>query len=263
MSVFPNGSVIYSAVGAAQGVAVSSSPFVFTSGGSSNLAIYTYSIAGSLLKTYDATADNSGLHTQVNGLYADGTTKLYASSNNFGGSQHGWILEYDVAGDGTLTLNSVHDVGAILSEACTKYCGFFWVVAHTKHEIHQFTLDWVFMQAHTLTNSNPLTGGTSDGYQGIAFVGSVAIINLHGNNSLAPRADGHRWNGTSFEFVDSYDPPTTGCCQGLFSDPDGSYMWWAERPDPNSTNVGNVVRSDISSTEISGGRSRFRLGVLA
>jgi hypothetical protein len=242
-------------VHASQGVAIDPRGFLFTSaegasGGQRNKMITTYAWdgagVGAPLHAFNGVDAMSAPATQVNGLFFDtDTNRLYSGANNWTGTPAtGHIVEYDVAADGSLSYRAEHPVGAHYCEGCAKYAGFWWVIYHDRHEIHQYDLAWTFVAAHALPLPDPGDASVAGNYyQGIAWRDDVAYVNVHGANANAPRMLAYRWTGSAFVYAAEMTPPANAT-QGFVFDGD-DHMVMAVRTQSNASPPNHVVRVGI------------------
>lgn len=255
---FPNAVQVGTNVKATQGIAVSSA-YVWTSGDSATngaRTITTFAKSDSFGSGDALFSKNTALdfasHAQANGMFYDPDTgKLYSGANNFPTEpKGGWVLEYDVAANGSLTFVAAHDVGAHWNEGCAKHGGYWWTIYHDLNEIHQYDLSWNFVGAHTLPGASAATA-SGDLWQGIIWIGDVVLINMHGNNPQTPRADAYRWTGTEFTLETKGIAPPQDANQGMHLDPDGEHIWWAVRVGNISNNPANVIKTTYGSSGVS------------
>jgi len=70
------------------------------------------------------------------------------------------------------------------------------------------------------------------------------FVNIH-EGQTPTKCDVYKWNGTGFEEYQRVDRPTSYCTQGLYLDPDGVTVWWAEKG-YGGTNDDRVVKSTLN-----------------
>lgn len=259
---FSNVTTVGSDVRASQGVAIDPRGFLFTTaqganGGETNKMVNTYAwdgtSVGALLHSFNGVDAMTAASEQVNGLYFDAATnKLYSGANNWNTTPYaGWVVEYDVASDGSLAYVAEHSVGAHVCEGCALYDGSWWVVYHDLHEIHQYDLSWGFVAAHSLPAPDPGDGSTAGNYyQGIAWRDDVAYVNCHGLNENAPKMLAFRWTGSAFEFAATLTPPENATQGFVF---DGDTMLLSVRTQANGAAPNHVLRADVAPLQEIGG----------
>ena len=230
-------------VGANQGVAYDGTYFYVTGGhgvGSPNLTgdinnnILKYDSNFDLITYRDVTSDNSGLHTEVSGVYYDSVTDhLLVGANNYNTTpEAGWIYEYNAS---DLSFIQAFDLGSRWVEACVLYGGNWFVVSANAHEIAEFDDSWNLIQVHSLPGDAP----SGLYWQGIFIVNDVFYINYHEPQNVlwALKLDG---SPRTFRVLTSgCVTPTEDCTQGVFRF--GDALFWAER----TASGGRVIRTNL------------------
>lgn len=210
--------------------------------------IYTYNSSWVYQSDIDCTGINSGLHTQVNGMYVDGST-LYITANEFPTTTSSWVYDFTInSGTGALTSvgsNQSLSAGGT-AESITKTDDGWWVSSHNKHGLDLYNTSWVHQGFEAFPTT--LTENNNEVWQGHQWFGDYVVVNIHDQNSQAPRTDVYYWNGSSFEtYKTQIAPPTTTCTQGIYRD--GEYMLWANR---KTASLGGIQRSTISRHPVDG-----------
>lgn len=239
-------------VHASQGVAIDPRGYIFTSAegvssGEKNKIINTYvwdgTSVGAPLHAFNAVDALNANMAQVNGLYFDSeTNRLYSGANNWTSSPAaGLIVEYDVAANGAVSYVAEHDVGPHYCEGCAKHGGYWWVIYHDLHEIHQYDLSWGFVAAHALPAPDPGDSSSAGNYyQGIAWRDGIAYVNVHGANDNSPRMLAYHWTGTSFVYAAEMTPPPNATQGFVFDGPD--HMVMAVRTKSSAAAPNHVLR---------------------
>jgi len=125
----------------------------------------------------------------------------------------------------TLDVVSSHDIGGNVAESITLNNGSYWVVYNDVYVIREFDLSFNQINEYNL-EMDP--GYTDGGSQGHLWEDGILYVNLHGVNFFyeTPFAQvrSYTFDGTSFTFQSSFQPPTPGCGQGI-SKYKKYYLW--------------------------------------
>ena len=169
----------------------------------------------------------------------DGFIYVTAYNINDGGASpyQSKIVKYNPS---DLSIVQEYAIGGGVAESVTKHNGYYWVVYHDMYVVRQFDLNFTFLMEYTLITGDAPHGG----YQGSLWDDGYFYANLHGHNTLSdaqPFSELRKFsfNGTEFTHVESIDPPTIGCGQGLGKY--GDFYLWNDRPD-NSIVISKSIK---------------------
>lgn len=202
--------------------------------------IYTYNASWTYLSDIDTTGINSGLHTQVNGLFAkDG--QLFVTAHQHPAAL-AWIYIFDInPATGALTLDTFNSLSAGgLVEAPAYALGSWWIASHDKHGLDEYNDSWVHQGFRAFpAGTNP---GTSQ-WQACVWFDDYVLVNVHNENANAPRSDIYHWDGSSFaSHIIGALPPTVTSGQGVYPDGSGGLMW----ADRELLTLGSIKRTTVT-----------------
>lgn len=231
-------------VDSTQAVAFDGTYYYTTSGNTSTsnkeIHVYNSSWVEVVSSPFDTSTINGDAHAQCNGIYVDEDTgNIYVTLMNFPTTPElSWIATFTVDGAGALTntaVDSLSEGGHV--EAGALHNGEWWFCFHDVHEIHKYNTSFVHQKTYALpVGTDP---GTSRWQSIVWFDGDYIAVNVHGNNTNAPRTDVYEYISSSDSFVthqtDVLSEMTTHE-QGFTKR--GSILYWAERV---SLTVGDVA----------------------
>lgn len=241
--------------GAGQGAIAGGNSFFATEGDTPGETIRVYDDTLTFDNAYDASSDNGGSHTQVNGMWYDNANdKLYVGANTHPAQPaSGWIYEYDFDTlTRTLSFVAAHSVGDNDTEGCYGLSdGSFMVVFHDTNVIRLYDSSWVLQD--TLRLSPAYDGEITNLFQSITMVpdaaGDVVYMGTHGSNSDRPWYVAYLYkDGKMYEANTLIPRPTASCAQSIAYE-DSTFLF-AERTGNFNGSLNNMVRATPVSSVI-------------
>ena len=207
-----------------------------------NNSINVYTLDGKLINrkvtVYDV-PDPQGRFLSFGDINAiDG--RLYATFYNTNDGGNPSVSRVVVFDPDTLDVLEEHAIGGNTAESVTFNNGSYWVVYHDIDVVREFDTNFNQINEYPLNISYMPHGGP----QGSLWEGNRFYVNLHGHNDTENgtpfvQVREYEFDGTTFNFISDFRPPTNGCGQGLSKYK--NYYIWNDRVD-NSIVISKSLR---------------------
>ncbi|WP_256759131.1 hypothetical protein [Cohnella sp. WQ 127256] len=148
--------------------------------------------------------------------YIDGFLFVTAYNANSGGPSpyQSHVVKYNTQDNG-LNQITVNNIGTGVAEGIDKHLDDNWVSYHNIQKIRRFDASWVQKAEYNL----PTVAKAYGSYQGIIWENGYLYANMHGPNEKGQDFQGgidkFSFNGSTFTFVESFNPPSFGASQGM------------------------------------------------
>lgn len=157
------------------------------------------------------------------------------------------IVEFSLP---TLEVIKTTEIGNGVAESIKKYNGSYWVSYYDAQQIKQFDLSFTLVNTYPLSQSM----GPYGGYQGLMWYDGDIYLNMHGPNKYGQTPEGaldrYSFNGSSFTYIETIEPPTYGTTQDV-NYYDGCF-YWDDRPANRIIMTKSLKSSSSTSTSAIG-----------